>query len=200
MPLLGDIFTMGLFNKKGNSDKVQLQNIVLGINEKKLEVSEEFLQNMTKVYVSKRMKLINDTISGFEQLCRVSVYFKKIAYVNRLLDELIAIEPYYIFKYPGPSEYRRQLEENDDNYINQILNRSWKYIRYDSNSQTINPEVSAYFSDAKAVWDKLPDTSRTMLEELHSTVYGFGMFEDPDAKSEEEQDAEQEEDGLSDKI
>ncbi|MGN1415723.1 MAG: hypothetical protein ACI4XF_02700 [Oscillospiraceae bacterium] len=191
---------MGLFNRKGNADKIQLQNIVLGINEKKLEVSEEFLQNMTKVYVSKRMKLINDTISGFEQLCRVSVYFKKIAYVNRLLDELIAIEPYYIFKYPGPSEYKRQLEENEDNYISQILNRSWKYIRYDSSSQTINPEVSAYFSDAKSVWEKLPETSRNMLEELHNTVYGFGLFEDPDAKSEEEQSAEDETDELSNEM
>ncbi|MGN0696732.1 MAG: hypothetical protein ACI4J5_08225 [Oscillospiraceae bacterium] len=191
---------MGLFNRKAKTDKIQLQNIVLGINEKKLEVSEEFLQNMTKVYVSKRMKLINDTISGFEQLIRVSAYFKKIAYVNRLLDELIAIEPYYIFKYPRPSEYKRQLEENEDNYIIQILNRSWKYIRYDSNSQTINPEVSAYFSDAKAVWDKLPEQSRTMLEELHNTVYGFGLFEDPDAKPAEEQDGEQEEDALSEEI
>lgn len=199
MPLLGDFF-MGLFNKKGNADKVQLQNIVLGINEKKLEVSEEFLQNMTKVYVSKRMKLINDTISGFEQLSRVSVYFKKIAYVDRLLGELIAIEPYYIFKYPGPTEYKRQLEENDENYINQILNRSWKYIRYDSNSQTINPEVSAYFSDAKLVWDKLPEASRSMLQELHSTVYGFGLFEDPDAKPEEELTDDLESDEQFDEI
>lgn len=191
---------MGLFNKKGNADKIQLQNIVLGINEKKLEVSEEFLQNMTKVYVSKRMKLINDTISGFEQLSRVSVYFKKMVYVDRLLGELIAIEPYYIFKYPGPTEYKRQLEENDENYINQILNRSWKYIRYDSNSQTINPEVSAYFSDAKLVWDKLPEASRSMLEELHRTVYGFGLFEDPDAKPEEELTDEQEPDEQFDEI
>lgn len=181
---------MGLFNKKGNSDKIQLQNIVLGINEKKLEVSEEFLQNMTKVYISKRMKLINDTIGGFEQLSRVSLYFKKIAYVDRLLDELIAIEPYYIFKYPKPSEYKRQLEENEDNYISQILNRSWKYIRYDANSQTINPEVSAYFSDAKSVWDKLPEVSRNMLSELHNNVYGYDIFADPNAK--EQGDTEEE--------
>lgn len=189
---------MGLFNRKGNSDKIQLQNIVLGINEKKLEVSEEFLQNMTKVYISKRMKLINDTIGGFEQLNRVSIYFKKIAYVNRLLDELIAIEPYYIFKYPGPTEYKRQLEENEDNYISQILNRCWKYIRYDANSQTINPEVSAYFSDAKSVWDRLPEPNRDMLNELHNNIYGHGILEDPDAKNQADSDElSPEEDSLS---
>lgn len=163
---------MGLFNNKSNPDKVMLQNIVLGINEKKMQVSDEFLQNMAKVYVSKRMKLINDTVSNYEQLNRVSSYFKKSAYVNRLMDELIAIEPYYIFNYPRPTEYRQNLEDNEENFINQILNKSWRLLRYDQNNPRISPEVNAYFADVKSVWDSLPDSSHNFIDELHNMVYG----------------------------
>ena len=169
---------MGLFNNKPTPDKVMLQNIVLGINEKKMPVSDEFLQNMTKVYISKRMKLINDTVSGYEQLSRVSSYFKKAAYVDRLIEELIAIEPYYIFNYPRPSEYKQNLEDHAENFINQILTRSWKFLRYEQNSSRINPEVNAYFADAKSVWDSLPDSSHATVDELHRMVYGHTATEE----------------------
>ncbi len=169
---------MSIFSKKGNSDKIALQNIVLGINEKKLEVSEEFLMNMTKVYVSKRMKKINDEISGFEQVPKVALFFKKQANVSRLLDELIALEPYYLYNLPRPSEYKLELEDNTENYVLKIINRNWSYIRYDPNSKIVSPDIIAYFSDAKSVWDKLPDSAKKTLDELHTRVYGRGVMEE----------------------
>lgn len=169
---------MSIFNKKSNSDKLALQNIVLGINEKKLEVSEEFLMNMTKVYISKRMKKINDEISGFEQVSKVALFFRKQANVSRLLDELIALEPYYLYNLPRPSEYKLELEENTENYVLKIINRNWSYIRHDPNSKIVSPEIVAYFSDAKSVWDKLPDSAKKTLDELHTRVYGRGVMEE----------------------
>ena len=47
------------------NEKIQLQNILFGTTEKKLMVSNEFLNSMTIKYVSKRMKLIN-TCSSYK--------------------------------------------------------------------------------------------------------------------------------------
>ena len=51
---------MGLFSPNQSKLKqIELQNIIFGTEEKKLMVSQEFLDDMTKAYVTKRMKNVN---------------------------------------------------------------------------------------------------------------------------------------------
>ena len=44
--------------------QIELQNLIFGTNEKKLMVSPEFLSEMTKRYISKKMKSINQNMEG----------------------------------------------------------------------------------------------------------------------------------------
>ncbi|MDE6708979.1 MAG: hypothetical protein K2J76_00650, partial [Oscillospiraceae bacterium] len=51
---------MGLFSpNQAKLKQIELQNIIFGTEEKKLMVSPEFLEEMTKAYVTKRMKNVN---------------------------------------------------------------------------------------------------------------------------------------------
>ena len=46
-------------SKRTKQEKIALQNLLFGTSEKKLMVSDEFLNNMSSKYISKRMKTIN---------------------------------------------------------------------------------------------------------------------------------------------
>ena len=65
---------MGLFDNEAKQKKnnlIALQNIVLEINEKKLQVSEEFLEKMTKIYISKYLKVINEQMADMGKLSNI---------------------------------------------------------------------------------------------------------------------------------
>ena len=177
---------MGLFNKKkSDPERVALQNIVLGINEKKLEVSDEFLDEMTKIYVSKRMKLVNEAVESFINVQDVRTLYSKYTYINALLDELEKIESYHKYNDPTPSEYRKMLEDSKPGYVNQIITRSWRILGYNTQTAASQNEVERFFGAYKPALEILPEDSVTLLDELHKGVYGFGINEDPPAEEEE---------------
>lgn len=125
---------MALFS--GNSSKakqVELQNIIFGTNEKKLMVSNEFLDEMTKVYISKRMKSINTATTNISTTKSPKAFFGYLDSIHSTLEELIALEKYYQFKKPVPSEFKKNLEEKKDKYILAMLNRAWKHTNNRAN-------------------------------------------------------------------
>ena len=186
---------MALFEKnKSDPDRVALQNLVLGINEKKLEVSDEFLDEMSKIYVSKRMKLVNESVESFSGVQDVRVLYSKYTYINALLDELEKIEPYYSYNTPVPSEYRKMLEDSKPGYVNQIITRAWRVLGYNTGTAMSQNEIDRFFEVYKALFEILPDDSQQLVDELHKGVYGYGINEEP--PSEEEGAAEGEESGA----
>ena len=181
---------MGLFSKKATQEKVELQNIVLGINEKKLEVSPKFLDDMTKIYISKRMSIINEHVSSFETIKTVQLLYSKYDAVLKILEELIAIEPYYNFNPPVPSEYKQELIDKKPMYVTKLLTRKWRQAGFNGKDPLANAEISKYFRDCKEVYDTLPDESKKIVDDLHRQIYGYGLMEEPPAVSEPEEDGE----------
>ena len=89
-------------------------------------VSNEFLDEMTKVYISKRMKSINNATTSISTTKSPKAFFGYFDSIQSSLEELITLEKYYSFKKPIPSEFKKNLEAKKDKYILAMLNRAWK--------------------------------------------------------------------------
>ncbi|MDE6600307.1 MAG: hypothetical protein K2K34_09545 [Oscillospiraceae bacterium] len=125
---------MALFSANPNKLKqIELQNIIFGTDEKKLMVSNEFLDEMTKVYISKRMKSINTATTNISTTKSPRAFFGYFDSIQSTLEELIALEKYYQFKKPVPSEFKKNLEAKKDKYILAMLNRAWKHTNNKAN-------------------------------------------------------------------
>lgn len=125
---------MALFSgNSGKAKQIELQNIIFGTNEKKLMVSNEFLDEMTKVYISKRMKSINTATTSISTTKSPKAFFGYFDSIQSTLEELIALEKYYSFKKPVPSEFKKNLESKKDKYILAMLNRAWKHTNNKAN-------------------------------------------------------------------
>lgn len=169
---------MGLFDNESKQKKnnlVALQNIVLDINEKKLQVSEEFLDKMTKIYISKYMKAINDIVSDLNKLTNIGLLIKKYDAIMTNLDELIKIEPLYKFNKPTPTEFKKQLEDSFDDYCNSLITREWKKISAASDLSRIDPnqekKFQTFFNTFEIYDDRLPKTSLKLLKQLNDSVF-----------------------------
>lgn len=124
---------MGLFSDNSTKSKqIELQNIIFGTNEKKLMVSNEFLNEMSKAYVTKRMKNINKMQSVFVTTKSPKRFFMSYESVIADLDELINIERLYTFKKPVPSEFKKSIESKKEHYIESMIKRAWKDVNQKS--------------------------------------------------------------------
>lgn len=117
-----------VINHCTKNEKIQLQNILFGTSEKKLMVSNEFLNSMTVKYVSKRMKLINSYYENIHLTRSPSKFFRYSEEIEKMLDDLITIESYYTFKNPAPSIFKKSYLESKQELITKMLNRAWRSI------------------------------------------------------------------------
>ncbi|MDE7295076.1 MAG: hypothetical protein K2N72_11685 [Oscillospiraceae bacterium] len=169
---------MGLFDKeskKKKQDQVELQNIVLDIDEKKLQVSEEFLGQMTKIYISRYMKVVNEHIADMGRLSSIALLFKKYEIINKNLDMLIKIEPYYRYKNVTPSEYKLEVEEKLEHFINSLIAREWKKVKPSNTSVRDDPalesKVRKFFAGFDPFKSKMPQGSLDLLESLYESAF-----------------------------
>lgn len=123
---------MGLFSPSQNKLKqIELQNIIFGTEEKKLMVSPEFLDEMTKAYVTKRMKNVNKMSEFIVATKSPRKFFTAYDSLIKDIDELINLEKYYTFKKPVPTEFKREINDKIPRYTENMINRAWK----DANKQ-----------------------------------------------------------------
>lgn len=123
---------MGLFSPNQNKLKqIELQNIIFGTEEKKLMVSPEFLDEMTKAYVTKRMKNVNKMSEFIVATKSPRKFFTAYDSLIKDIDELINLEKYYTFKKPVPTEFKREINDKIPRYTENMINRAWK----DANKQ-----------------------------------------------------------------
>ena len=165
--------------------QIELQNIIFGTNEKKLMVSPEFLTEMTKHYISKRMKTINQTMEGIAATKNLQSFFNYFDTIFEALDELIVLQDYHTFKEPVPSVVKKTLLAKKGRYIIALLNRIWKdanlKAKYDARS-----EIPRKVEDFAPVLDEMllymeqytPD-SIDVLNKFYSSVYGYNIGEEP---------------------
>ncbi|MCM1525318.1 MAG: hypothetical protein NC120_12775 [Ruminococcus sp.] len=167
---------MGFFDNAGKQHKlelVELQNIVLNINEKKLQVSEDFLDKMTKIYISKHMKVINAQAADLAKLSSIGLLFKKYDLIMSNLEELIKIENLYTFKKPAPSEYKVMVEDSMDEYINSLIAREWKKIKSASKEDDPDAEMryNLFFDSFVPYSHRLPAGARVTLNRMKDSVF-----------------------------
>lgn len=123
---------MGLFSPNQSKLKqIELQNIIFGTEEKKLMVSPEFLDEMTKAYVTKRMKNINKMSEYIVATKSPKKFFTAYDSLIKDIDELINLEKHHTFKKPVPTEFKREIDDKLPRYIENMINRAWK----DANKQ-----------------------------------------------------------------
>lgn len=133
--------------------KVELQNYLFGTNEKKLMVSDDFLNEMTIKYISKRMKIINTAFSNLHTTRSAVFFFKNTAEIEKLIEDLIILEKYYPFKNPVPSIYKRNYLAHKPAAITGMINRIWKSalqkypLKENTPVEEIDPKAIAYYDD-----------------------------------------------------
>ncbi len=169
---------MGIFNsdsKQKKNELIMLQNIVLDIDEKKLQVSEEFLEKMTKIYISKYMKVVNEQAPDLTKTTTVALLFKKYDLIILNLEELIKIEPYYKFNRPGPTEFKFRLEASLPEYINGFISREWRKIK-PINGQirdaVAESKCQKFFDSFIPYESRLPQVCSDTLDKLRESVFG----------------------------
>ena len=120
---------MGLFSTNpAKQRQIDLQNIIFGTDEKKLMVSQDFLNDMAKNYVSKRMKNINKMSENIAATKSPRKFFNCYDSMINDLNELIKLEKehLYVFKKPTPTEFKKLIKSKKDRYTENMINRAWK--------------------------------------------------------------------------
>lgn len=165
--------------------QIELQNIIFGTNEKKLMVSPEFLAEMTKHYISKRMKTINQTMESIAATKNLQSFFNYFETIFTALDELIVLQDYHTFKEPPPSVVKKALIAKKGRYIIALLNRIWKdanlKAKYDARSELPRKvEDFAPVLDEMLIYkDQYTPDSMDVLNKFYSSVYGYNIGEEP---------------------
>lgn len=131
-------------SKLDKQTKVELQNFLFGTSEKKLMVSDDFLNGMTVKYISKRMKIINAAFSNLHATRSAVFFFKNTAEIEKYIEDLIILEKYYPFKNPVPSIYKRNYLAHKPAAITGMINRVWKTAlqKYPLNEDTAPEDIS----------------------------------------------------------
>lgn len=184
---------MALFSGGANKAKqVELQNIIFGTNEKKLMVSNEFLDEMTKVYISKRMKNINNAMTNVSTTKSPRTFFGCLDSIHDSLKELIVLEKYYSFKKPVPTEFKKNLEAKKDKYILAMINRAWKNANTKANYDPTSgvprsPEQFGSILDEMIEFrDQYTEATFGHIDRFYTSVYEHGIdYVEPKPEQEE---------------
>ncbi|MBQ5319423.1 MAG: hypothetical protein J6K17_10035 [Oscillospiraceae bacterium] len=171
--------------------QIELQNIIFATNEKKLMVSPEFLDEMTRLYISKRMKAINQNMEGVAATKNPQLFFKYFDSIFDALDELIVLEKYHTFKEPVPTVVKKGLIAKKDRYIIAMLNRVWKdanlKAKYDARTELPRrvEDFAPVLDELLLCKDKFTPDSMEILNKFYSSVYGHNIGEEPAIEEEE---------------
>lgn len=168
---------MGLFKKNPQKLKqIELQNIIFGTEEKKLMVSSDFLDSMSKAYVTRRMKAVNKMVEVIAMTKSPRRLFKSYDSAMENLDELINIEKLYAFKKPIPSQFKKSLEEKKDHYIECMIKRVWKAINQKSGISAGEKKDPAVFgpvlSEILEYRDRYNNVMIELIDQFYESVYG----------------------------
>lgn len=133
--------------------KVELQNYLFGTSEKKLMVSEDFLNEMTVKYISKRMSIINTSYVNMHTTRSAVNFFKYTAEIEKLIEDLIGLEKYYPFKNPVPSVYKRNYLAHKPTATTEMIARIWKHatqkhpIKEGTAIEDIEPKIVLFYDN-----------------------------------------------------
>ncbi len=200
---------MSLFSGSSNKAKqIELQNLIFGTSEKKLMVSDEFLDNMKKQYISKRMKSINQKMEVIFTTKSPKTFFNSYDAIMEALDDLIKLQKYHQYKKPVPSEFKATIEGKKERYIMAMINRAWKHANNKANFDPTLGEKRDPAKFAPILNEMLEFTDRytsgiiSHIDRFYTSVYGYGINETPKPEEAAEEAAAEEipEEALTEEI
>lgn len=163
-------------------EKVELQNYLFGTAEKKLMVSDDFLNEMTIKYISKRMKIINTAFSNLHTTRSAVFFFKNTAEIEKLIEDLIILEKYYPFKNPVPSIYKRNYLAHKPAAITGMINRITKSafqkfpLKENTPPEEIDPKAMAFYDDIISEMisqkDNYSEQDMEMINSFYIRIHG----------------------------
>lgn len=178
---------MGLFTPKEEKLKqIELQNIIFGTEEKKLMVSQQFLDEMTNAYITKRMKNINKMQEYVAVTKSPKRFFTAYDSITADLEELIRLEKYHTFKKPIPSEYKKTIEAKIGRYTENMINRAWKDASQKNGLQEnrrIPEKYAPYLDEMLEFREKYPKHVLALIDTFYKSVYDKSLFDDPSAEA-----------------
>lgn len=179
---------MGLFSPNQNKlEQIELQNIIFGTEEKKLMVSAEFLDKMTKAYVTKRMKNINKMSEYIVATKSPKKFFTAYDSLIKDIDELIILEKYYTFKKPVPTEFKKEINDKVPRYTENMINRAWKNAnkqnKYQHDEKREPALYGPYLDEMLEFRDRYSSIVLDLIDGFYQTVYD-DSFLNPKEKEE----------------
>ena len=197
---------MGLFSPNQSKLKqIELQNIIFGTEEKKLMVSQEFLDDMTKAYVTKRMKNINKMSEFIVATKSPKKFFTAYDALTKDIDELINLEKYYTFKKPVPTEFKKEIDDKLPRYTENMINRAWKEANKQNKFQQGDKREPSlygpYLNEMLEFQDRYSPIVLDLIDGFYQSVYDDSFLnpkveeEVPEEELTEEAAAENAEDG-----
>lgn len=195
--------------KLDKQTKIELQNFLFGTSEKKLMVSDDFLNGMTIKYISKRMRIINAAFSNLHTTRSAVFFFKNTAEIEKYIEDLITLEKYYPFKNPVPSIYKRNYLAHKPAAITGMINRVWKTalqkypIKDGAAPEDISPAALDFYdqviNELLSQKDNYSEKDMEMINSFYIRIHGDQTDEeiidpmlpsDDDASAEEESEAQ----------
>lgn len=192
--------------KRTKQEKIALQNLLFGTSEKKLMVSDEFLNNMAAKYISKRMKTINSNYESIHSTKIPEMFFKYCDEIESCLEELIVLEPYYSFKNPVPTVYKRSFLSHKPAALTAMLNRIWrnalqKYPLGKPEDEISEKAMECYdeaINEMLKFQDRMTEDDLSLIDSFYKQVHGeepeplekeTAEGEEPQGSSESEENA-----------
>ncbi len=168
---------MGLIANIKTNKLVALQNILFKTNEKKLQVSKEFLETVTQNYINKQMKTVNTCIESVYATKIPKVFFSDYDLAVSTLDELIVMEEYYEFKFPGPSDYKKRFIEKTGDNIDCMIGRLWKSVQHSASSEEeLSEKYKSAIEKLLVYRDRMTEQNMATINQLHISVFGYDIY------------------------
>lgn len=154
---------------------IALQNILFKTNEKKLQVSKDFLETVAQNYINKQMKTVNNCIETVYTTKSPKVFFNDYDLAVSTLDELVVMEEYYDFKFPGPSDYKKRFVEKTSENIECMIGRLWRSVQNSITPESEEDKINKYnhiFEKLLSYRNKMSQENIETINQLHISVFG----------------------------
>ncbi|MGN0608237.1 MAG: hypothetical protein ACI4J6_03475 [Oscillospiraceae bacterium] len=191
--------------KRTKQEKIALQNLLFGTSEKKLMVSDEFLNNMAAKYISKRMKTINANYESIHSTKIPEMFFKYCDEIESCLEELIVLEPYYSFKNPVPTVYKRSFLNHKPAALTAMLNRIWrnalqKYPLGKPENEISERAMECYdeaINEMLKFQDRMTEDDLSLIDSFYKQVHGEEELKEETAEGETPQESSENEENAA---
>jgi hypothetical protein len=123
------------------------------------------------------MKTVNTCIESVYATKIPKVFFSDYDLAVSTLDELIVMEEYYEFKFPGPSDYKKRFIEKTGDNIDCMIGRLWKSVQHSASSEEeLSEKYKSAIEKLLVYRDRMTEQNMATINQLHISVFGYDIY------------------------